>query len=109
MTDADREPPYSVARGHRTVAARWLLTNAEWHTSTMTRDHVVSYETGVRDLDAFGQTIGRSFRLIQHGWSDFDAASDLIERGLLKGWNTERIGNVLDRVLRMRRPKPKLL
>lgn len=109
MNDDSREPPYSVARGHRTIAARWLLTNAEWHTSTMSCDHVVSHETGVRDLDAAGKTIDRSFRLIQHGWRDFDGACDLIERGLLKGWNTERISDVMDRVRRLRRPKPKFL
>jgi hypothetical protein len=93
---ADR--PYSEARGAVDVDGVWLLTHVIWHPMMPWGGHGCAPETGVRFLkepDAKGRP---RFELIQHGWSDFRRAQNVIERGLRKGWQVDRIAAVMDRV-----------
>lgn len=95
--EAERNVPYSVARGSLVVDGRWLITHAEWHPCGMFGD-IAQFESGVRDLSEDRKEIPGSFRLVQHGWSDFDRAGQIIARGLRKGWGTDRIGRVMDAI-----------
>lgn len=74
----------------RRKAGPWLLTHAVWHNG-----YGACPETGVRWSlpDAGGYHPG--FNLIQHGWSDFDAAESFIIKALWKGWNADRIERLM--------------
>lgn len=71
----------------------YLLTNVLWCTHSLAGYHK-NPETGIRKLDDDGNYVG--FDLIQHGWSNFDKANDIILKGLRKGWDTYKISNILD-------------
>ena len=65
----------------------FYLTHAIWYNS------YGSYqpETGVRTKAGFYD----DFRLIQHGSDDWPMVTVVALAGLHKGWNTERIGDVI--------------
>lgn len=102
----DREPPYSVNRGH-VERDGYLLTHVEWHPSNMHGIDIGQPETGVRRKVSGGDY--GDFELIQHGWRDFDAAGDVILRGLAKGWDVYRIAKLMDWLENRRRPIARFL
>jgi hypothetical protein len=84
----------------------WLLTNGIWENC------YGSYqpETGVRNIRMIDPSTGRPcFTLIEHGWRDFEAANDVILRGLDKGWSTCRITNLMCWLKERRRPKARIM
>lgn len=93
----DEERPRSVSMGHY-KDERFVLTHVNWHASPT---YSPQPETGVT-VD------GGPFRLIQHGWHDFKAAEAVILAGLRKGWDTERICDLIQWLRQRRRPKARL-
>jgi len=77
-----REGPYTVPRGF-VLADGYILTNVEWHPNEWFGDFAQN-ETGI-------QRKGDEFRLIQHGWRNFEDACKLILKALAKGWDEYRI------------------
>lgn len=77
----------------------WILTNGVWENS------YGSYqpETGVRHRERLDERGRMQFGLVQHGWIDFDAADDVILRGLRKGWSCDRIETLMARLKERRR------
>lgn len=84
----DKSRPFSQSAGSF-VGDDYVLTHARWW--PLGEEGTGCPETGVRDQSRPG-----SFELIQHGWSDFNAAEKLILRALRKGWDTYRIGTLMD-------------
>ena len=78
--------PYSESCGHVDFGG-YYLTHAIWHNS------YGSYqpETGVR---SHGGDL-KDFRLIQHNSDDWPMVTVVALAGLSKGWDAERIGNVI--------------
>ena len=95
MTADVRDGPYTVDRGFKRTD-RWLLTNMEWHPNNWFGDFA-QYETGVRAV-VDGEVVRGSFELIQHGWPDFEAANDVILRGLEKEWSPYKIADIMERI-----------
>lgn len=88
----------------------WYITHAVWHTFVLAANSTMpTYETGVRDLDADGQEIEGSFRLIQHDWHNWDAIDALLPRMLAKGWDETKCADVLGRIQQIRQKKPELI
>lgn len=83
--------PWSEQRGASEIDGRWLLTHGIWHPTLPWGGHGSEYETGVRFLDQVQEDGRPRFELIQHGWKNFRAAGDIIERGLRKAWTPGRI------------------
>lgn len=83
----------------------WFLTNAVWRNSYGS----FQPETGVRFMNLFGPDERPLFELIEHGWRDFDAANDVIIKGLRKGWGTGRIADLMTNLKRRRKSRPKVL
>jgi len=107
MTDEYEEAiaqgrPYSESRGAAQIGDDWLLTHVIWHPTTLA-GYGHCPETGVRflrDIKADGRP---RFELIQHGWRNFTAAQRIIERGLRKGWDADRIATLMDFIKSRRR------
>lgn len=94
--------PYSESKGHATVDGKWLLTHAIWHPTTLAGIGNCP-ETGVRFLGSFESDERPRFELIQHGWHDFEAAEAIIVRGLRKHWSTDRIADLMQKLVDRRR------
>jgi hypothetical protein len=60
------------------------LSHAIWHYGYLTYP-----ETGVRFATA------RDFEVIPHGTTDFGLASNVIVRGLIKGWRADRMNKLI--------------
>lgn len=109
MTDEYEEAiaqgrPYSESRGAAQIGDDWLLTHVIWHPTGPWGEYLSDcHETGVRflrDIKADGRP---RFELIQHGWRNFTAAQRIIERGLRKGWDADRIATLMDFIKSRRR------
>lgn len=92
--------PYTVYRGH-VDAPGYRLSNVEWHPNGMFGD-IGQPETGVRRM-VDGVEVRDSFFVIQHGWWDFDAASNLIAKAFAKGWDERRISALMEWMLNRKR------
>lgn len=90
---ADRLP-VSIACG-RFSCDGYVLTHVIW------RNSYGSYqpETGVHFINPDGST--RDFRLIEHGCDKWPIVNEIIRRGLAKGWDAYRIGQVVPRLARL--------
>lgn len=97
--ETDREP-YSESIGHVDFGG-YFLTHAIWHNS------YGSYqpETGVR-THAAGL---KDFRLIQHNSDNWPLVTVVTLAGLSKGWDSERIGQIVEWLSKRYRRRPKLL
>jgi len=94
--------PCSIPAGSH-KDGKYLLTHAIWRNSYGS----VQPETGVRFARPDGSYDG--FCLIQHGWLDFQAAENIILRGLQKGWQVSRIEDLLCRIRDRSGPKARFL
>jgi hypothetical protein len=83
----------------------WLLTNAVWENS------LGSYqlETGIRYMNQIEATGRPRFELIQHDWSNFDAANDVIIKALRKQWRPYRISAFMENLKDRRRTHATIL
>ena len=102
-----RDGPYTVFVSEQ-KHADFYLSNVEWHPNSWFGD-IPQYETGVRPVrDGVVVTDPGSFFLVQHGWSDFERADDIIVKALRKGWDAGRITVLIDWLRDRRRPWARL-
>lgn len=75
---------------------KYLLTHAEWNSMPeyFSRGH---NETGIRFIKN-GEVQKEPFWLIQHGWSNYKKAGEIIKKLLDKGRNEYQIDAVLERL-----------
>lgn len=92
--------PYTVHRGVVDIPG-YRLSNVEWHPNREFGD-IGQPETGVRRV-VDGAEVRDSFFVIQHGWWDFDAASNLIVKAITKGWDERRISTLMEWMLNRKR------
>ena len=95
--------PWSECKASVTIDDRWFLTHVIWHPTMIWGGHDDLYETGVRFLDEPGVDGRPRFELIEHGWTDHQAAEDIIVHALRKGWDVPRIFHFMVRLKELKR------
>lgn len=90
------ERPLSEFKGQETIDNTWRLTHVIWYSISMYANaYYPSNETGIHflnDRDAKGNP---RFALIQHCWRNFNKAGNFIRAGLRKGWDADKILDVM--------------
>lgn len=94
MSEPRKEPPY-MDHISQVKTDRWYLTNCIWHPSFGGFD-IGQPETGVKPVrDGVVVHGPGTFRLIQHGWTEFETANKIILKALDKGWDECRISGFI--------------
>jgi hypothetical protein len=83
----------STPLGHEKTDTH-LLTHIAWNSMPEYFSYG-SNETGIRDIRD-GKVVEGTFRLIQHGWTDWQWAGEIIKRLLAKGKDDYKIFKLMD-------------